>query len=127
MFAYSGHKIGGLKGCGALVYNKKLTYMPLISGGGHEFSLRSGTVDVALNYTLSKATFIAMKNQKNNYDIVKQLHDELYDFLTTISEVVINSNKDDSPYIINISLINKKASVLVEDLSNHNKIGRAHV
>src|SRR5574344_1816279 len=55
MFSYSAHKIGGLKGSGALIFNKKISFMPILSGGGHEFSYRSGTVDVALAYVLGEA------------------------------------------------------------------------
>jgi cysteine desulfurase len=42
----SSHKIGGPKGAGALVLDKRLELAPLISGGGHERGLRSGTEDV---------------------------------------------------------------------------------
>jgi len=43
----SAHKIGGPKGAGALVLDKRLELAPLISGGGHERGLRSGTENVA--------------------------------------------------------------------------------
>ncbi|HZV55554.1 MAG TPA: cysteine desulfurase family protein [Rhodocyclaceae bacterium] len=42
----SAHKIGGPKGAGALVLDKRLDLAPLISGGGHERGLRSGTENV---------------------------------------------------------------------------------
>jgi len=42
----SGHKIGGPKGAGALVVDKRLDLGPLIAGGGHERGLRSGTENV---------------------------------------------------------------------------------
>lgn len=42
----SAHKIGGPKGAGALVLDKRLDIAPLISGGGHERGLRSGTENV---------------------------------------------------------------------------------
>jgi cysteine desulfurase len=42
----SAHKIGGPKGAGALVVDKRLELAPLISGGGHERGLRSGTENV---------------------------------------------------------------------------------
>ena len=43
----SAHKIGGPKGAGALVLDKRLDPEPLIAGGGHERGLRSGTENVA--------------------------------------------------------------------------------
>lgn len=43
----SAHKIGGPKGAGALVLDKRVALQPLIAGGGHERGLRSGTENVA--------------------------------------------------------------------------------
>lgn len=43
----SAHKIGGPKGAGALIVDKRVDMEPLIAGGGHERGLRSGTENVA--------------------------------------------------------------------------------
>ena len=43
----SAHKLYGPKGVGALVLDKRIELKPLISGGGHEQGLRSGTENVA--------------------------------------------------------------------------------
>jgi len=43
----SAHKLGGPKGAGALVVDKRMELQPLIAGGGHERGLRSGTENVA--------------------------------------------------------------------------------
>ena len=43
----SAHKIGGPKGAGALVIDKRVELEPLIAGGGHERGMRSGTENVA--------------------------------------------------------------------------------
>lgn len=42
----SAHKLGGPKGAGALVVDKRVDLAPLIHGGGHERGLRSGTENV---------------------------------------------------------------------------------
>jgi cysteine desulfurase len=42
----SAHKIGGPKGIGALIIDKRIELIPLIDGGGHERGLRSGTENV---------------------------------------------------------------------------------
>lgn len=42
----SAHKLGGPKGAGALVLDKRVELAPLIAGGGHERGLRSGTENV---------------------------------------------------------------------------------
>jgi cysteine desulfurase len=43
----SAHKLGGPKGAGALVLDKRVELQALIAGGGHERGLRSGTENVA--------------------------------------------------------------------------------
>lgn len=43
----SAHKIGGPKGTAALILDKRVEVSPLISGGGQERGLRSGTENVA--------------------------------------------------------------------------------
>ena len=48
MYSISAHKIGGIKGIGALVYRKEVKdrLRPVIYGGGQENGLRSGTENV---------------------------------------------------------------------------------
>ncbi len=46
MYSLSAHKIGGIKGCGALIKRKNLIIKPYIFGGGQENGLRSGTENV---------------------------------------------------------------------------------
>ncbi|MDE6677282.1 MAG: aminotransferase class V-fold PLP-dependent enzyme, partial [Clostridia bacterium] len=43
LYSISAHKIGALKGTGALIKRKKCSLLPLIYGGGQEGALRSGT------------------------------------------------------------------------------------
>lgn len=42
----SAHKLGGPKGAGALVLDKRIDLKPLLHGGGHEAGMRSGTENV---------------------------------------------------------------------------------
>jgi cysteine desulfurase len=42
----SGHKLGGLKGAGALVLGRGVALAPFLDGGGQEDGMRSGTVNV---------------------------------------------------------------------------------
>lgn len=42
----SAHKIYGPKGAGALIVDKRIELAPLVSGGGHEHGMRSGTENV---------------------------------------------------------------------------------
>lgn len=121
MFSFAGHKIHGLLGSGALVKEKKIVLEPQNSGGGQENNLRSGTNTVALSASLAKALRLAVVNRETNYQKVSELRDYLVSYLKDNEDkYVLNSLDKNNPYIVNFSLKNRKASVVVEALSNHN-------
>ena len=120
MISFSGHKIHGLKGTGALIKRKNLELLPVISGGGQEDNLRSGTNDVAGAVSLAKATSIAMNEIEQNKAKITAISYFFYEYLNENPDLYeINSNPE-NPYIVNFSLKTKKASVVVEGLSNKN-------
>lgn len=119
MFSFAGHKIHGLLGSGALIKEKKILLEPQNNGGGQESGLRSGTSTVALSASLAKALRLALNKQKENFEKVSKLRDYLIGYLKSNDDkFVINSLDNNNPYIVNFSLLNRKASVVVEALSN---------
>lgn len=117
MFVCSGHKLQGLKGSGLLIKRKKIDLLPLASGGGQEFGLRSGTNDFPKEVILAKTVRLAFEEQKEREAKVRILHDYAWTCLSSLSGIQINSPRDGSPYILNFSFLEKKASVIVEALS----------
>ena len=119
MFSFSGHKIHALLGSGALIKDKKIILEPIAHGGGQENNNRSGTNTLALSATLAKALRISLKEQKENYQKVSNLRNYLVSYLKDNPDLYcLNSLDKDNPYIVNFSLLNHKASVVVEALSN---------
>ncbi len=119
MFSFAGHKIHGLLGSGALIKDKKIILEAQNSGGGQENNLRSGTNTLALSASLAKAIRLAVSNQTKDYEHVKILSKRLLDYLKDNQDKYrINSFFEENPYIVNFSLRNHKASVVVEALSN---------
>ena len=119
MFSVAGHKIHGLLGSGILVKEKKIIIKAINNGGGQENNLRSGTNTLALSASLAKAIRIAISNQAKDYEHVKVLSKRLLDYLKDNQDKYrINSFFEENPYIVNFSLLNHKASVVVEALSN---------
>lgn len=115
MFVISSHKIHGLKGSGALIARNNISLEPLISGGGQEEGIRSGTSSIALDCSLAKALKLEMSLNNNNVISLKKY---LLSELAKIKEIEINTPVNSSPFIINFSLLKKKAAVVVEGLSN---------
>lgn len=73
----SAHKIGGPKGAAALVVDKRVEIAPLISGGGHERGLRSGTENVAAIVGFGAACEIAVQRLDSEPQRLRALRDEL--------------------------------------------------
>lgn len=119
-FVASAHKIHGLKGSGLLVIRKNVAPLPLFSGGGQEFNLRSGTNDMPKDVALAKAVRLSFENMNANIKHIKEINDYLRNELKHIDEVIINSPENSSPYILDFSLKLHKASVVVEALSLKN-------
>jgi cysteine desulfurase len=73
----SSHKINGPKGVGALYVREKVSFEPLIQGGGQESTHRSGTENVPGIVGLGKASEISMHNLKVNSQYLYYMRDHL--------------------------------------------------
>lgn len=122
LMSFSGHKFGGPKGTGALVYKKNLSFVSINAGGEQENGFRAGTVNVPGMVSMSKALNLSLSRQQYNEKNASSMYEELYSFLKEMPEQVeLNSaplSLSQSPFVLNFSLKKKKASVVVEALSN---------
>ncbi|MBO8427770.1 MAG: cysteine desulfurase [Firmicutes bacterium] len=114
----SSHKIHGLKSIACLIKKKKINLEPLLYGGGQEYGLRSSTMDTALILSFKLAIDKIIDNFSKNTLKVQYFFDFLKCELLKIDEIILHTYKNQSPYILNFSLKTKKASVVVEALSN---------
>ena len=84
LMTFSGHKIYGPKGIGALFVRKLIPIgliKPIISGGGQEFGLRSGTENVANIVGMAKAVELVFKNKETRFKKVLNLRNQLLDYI----------------------------------------------
>ena len=120
LITLSSHKIHGVIGTGVLLKKKNLELLPLFSGGGQEYNLRSGTNDLAGAIAFIEALKISLKEEKEHFGHVKELSNVLIDYLNNHQDLYeLNLPKEINPYIINFSTKTKKSSVVVEALSNY--------
>ena len=115
--SFSGHKISAPKGTGALIYRSKIGFESLHRGGDQEFGLRAGTVDVPGALALADALHRTCQEREAYTALAKSLFQQLKEGLSQIEEVVLNSDENGSPFVLNFSLRKHKASVVVEALS----------
>ena len=112
LYSVSAHKIGGLKGVGALFKNKKLKSLkPLILGGGQEFNLRSGTENVFGIKVFDSAVIDKYTNITSNYEKITQLKSQLIKRLDNDLIKVI-STENCSSYVVSLSAVGLRGEVL---------------
>ncbi len=117
----SAHKFHGLKGTGVLYIRSGVTLSPLFHGGTQELQMRAGTENVAGIAALVKALRLSLENGERNSGKLQKLKGKLYDALTDINGIQINSNKElSAPHIINFSIENVKPEVVIQSLSKKN-------
>lgn len=118
LFSFSGHKIHGLKGTGALIIKKNVTLLRQIDGGDQEYFFRAGTDNTPGDISLAIALHKTIINLSSNIKKVSEISNFLRQEFSKNDEIMINSPSDSSPFILNISLKKKKASVISEALSH---------
>jgi len=94
MASFSGHKVYGPKGVGALYVRKKNPRVKLASqmdGGGHERGMRSGTLNVPGIVGLGKAIEICTAEMAKDTAHVRSLRDKMWmDLQAELDELYIN-------------------------------------
>ena len=101
LYSVSAHKIGGIKGCGALIKRKSLVLPPYIFGGGQENGARSGTENV---FGIKMFEFAALKKYScisENLNKVEKIKSTLLQGLNKSLFSCIGS-ENSSPYILTL-------------------------
>ncbi|AXW84077.1 IscS subfamily cysteine desulfurase [Anaplasma marginale] len=96
LLSISGHKIYGPMGVGALYVrrrNPRVRLVPLLSGGGQERGMRSGTVPTPLVVGLGEAAKIAVQEMETENERIRGLRDVLYNKIKgELPNVVLNGS-----------------------------------
>lgn len=117
LYSVSAHKIGGLKGCGALIKRKNLIIKPYIYGGGQEQGLRSGTENV---FGIKSFEFAAVKRYsqiKHNFAYARRLNDLLWGKLDRSLFTRI-SPQNNSPYILTVGVEGLRGETILHEVND---------
>lgn len=108
LMAFTGHKMYGPKGVGALFVNRKKPRVKVVAqmdGGGHERGMRSGTLNVPGIVGFGKAAELAKQEMAADAARLSVLRDKLESALESrLEEVYVNGSRTHRmPHVTNIS------------------------
>lgn len=118
LISVSAHKIHGPKGVGALYIKSGTKIKNTVFGGGQEWNLRSGTLNVPGICAFGCAVEELMAEFENNNNKFTELYDYFVKRLTEIEDVVFNSYIKGN--IINVSFVGIRGEVLLHYLEEKN-------
>ncbi len=96
LMSFSGHKIYGPKGIGALYVRRKprIRLEAQTHGGGHERGMRSGTLATHQIVGMGEAFRVAKEDMKKDQAHIKALSQRLIDGLMKIEETHLNGDRE---------------------------------
>ncbi len=120
LLSFSTHKFYGPKGVGVLIKKNNIEIDPIIHGGKSQTNYRSGTPALPLIVSTSKALRLALDSLDKKYEYVKELNKSLKEELSNIGGIVINSNDNCIPHILNVSIPGIKPETMLHALEEEN-------
>ncbi|GAB2450801.1 cysteine desulfurase IscS [Hymenobacter qilianensis] len=107
IMAFTGHKMYGPKGIGALYVRRKNPRVKVtaqMDGGGHERGMRSGTLNVPGIVGLGKACELARLEMDSDAKRLSAMRDRLENSLLELEESYVNGSREYRlPHVTNIS------------------------
>ncbi|GAC1381628.1 MAG: IscS subfamily cysteine desulfurase [Ginsengibacter sp.] len=107
LMAFTGHKMYGPKGVGALYVRRKNPRVKVtaqMDGGGHERAMRSGTLNVPGIVGFGKACELCMQEMSSDTARISKLRDKLESSLLKLEEAYVNGSREYRlPHVSNIS------------------------
>lgn len=119
LYSMSSHKFFGLKGVGCLIKKRTVELEPIIHGGKSQTNYRSGTPALALIVSFAKSLRLALTDLDQKYNQVKRLSDLLKKEISNIDDIMINSNENCIPHIVNMSVLGIKPETMLHALEEY--------
>lgn len=114
----SGHKLHGPKGIGFMYIKDNNKIKPMLTGGGQEIGIRSGTENVAGIYGLGSAVKIITSDLNAKIEKINTLKNKLRDYIVeNIDDIKVNSPEYGVCHILNISFRGVRGEVLLHHLA----------
>lgn len=118
LLSISAHKIGGMKGSGALFVRKGLSIPPFLLGGGQEQGLRSGTEATPQIAAFAAASTLGRLEYSDRLKQLKEIKSYTIQSLPQRIPGLVMVSEGDAPHICAISLPGFPSEMLVRSLSD---------
>lgn len=114
LYSMSAHKIGGVKGVGALWIRDGIRLQPLLLGGGQESGARSGTENVAgiVGFAEALQTY-----RHTDVETIRAMRTTVKQTLCDKCNVSVNESTQNSPFILSVSVPGVRAEILQRKLA----------
>jgi len=113
----SGHKFHGPKGIGFMYIKENNRIKPILTGGGQEIGIRSGTENTPGIYGLGENIKIINEKLEKEIEKIKSLRDLLKnEIINNIDDIKLNSPSDGVCHILNVTFYGIKGEVLLHYL-----------
>lgn len=117
---FSGHKLHAPKGVGFVFLRSLTKIAPLLTGGGQEYGLRSGTENLTGILALAKAVSLLQEEQPAACIKMSKLRDHLeQSLLSSLENIVINGDQNRVANVSNIAFLGVDAETLLIQLDLH--------
>ena len=113
---FSGHKFKAPRGIGFIYAKEGRQLAPLLTGGGQEKNMRSGTENLPAIAAMAKAVRLTFENAEQKQRHLRKLQTKLRDYLSQKEKVTIFSPKEHAPHILCFGIDGIRGEVTVHAL-----------
>lgn len=120
LMSFSAHKFHGPRGVGILYKKENRQIAPLLTGGGQEKDLRSGTENVPAITATAKSLRLLLDNEQKKAKQQSEIKQKIYDYLDGKPNITIFSPIDEhfSPHVLCFALTGIRGETMVHTLES---------
>lgn len=118
---FSGHKFHAPRGIGFIYARRGRKIAPLLTGGGQERNLRSGTENLPAIAAMAKALRLLLDNEPAKVDMQRQIKERIYNHVKDFPLVTTFSEDNDgfAPHILCFAIRGVRGETIVHAFEEH--------